>query len=329
MNFRGTSLPSITPITPDRPAEYPIPSGLNIALVLLIFISAVALMVAASRVESWWAVLGIGVVFSYLMLTNYALLHEGTHDNLHPKRQINTILGVIAGVLFPMPFSLIRTTHQNHHARNRTDSEMFDLYYPTDNRLRKYVQWYGILLGFFWPLVPIGGVLFAFGPRWVRRLVIRGSEATGGYLMGEVDQVVGKIRVEMVLIILFFVTIFLAVSLKWQAVLVLYACFSFNWSTRQYIAHAFSKRDIVEGAWNLKHNRLMTWLLLHADFDLNHHRRPDVPWLHLPKLSTPGESRRSYLRQYWAQWLGPRLTAEPPPMMDTTDVSQSTQKVPA
>jgi fatty acid desaturase len=96
-------------------------------------------------------------------------------------------------------------------------------------------------------------------------------------------------------------------------VLVCYGCFSFNWSTRQYIGHAFSKRDVIEGAWNLEHNGLMTWVLLHGEYDLNHHRRPEVPWFYLPRISPEGEPRPSYFWQYWRQWLGPRVVTEPAP----------------
>jgi hypothetical protein len=95
--------------------------------------------------------------------------------------------------------------------------------------------------------------------------------------------------------------------------LILYSCFAFNWSTRQYVGHAFTRRDVIEGAWNLRHNRLMTWVLLHGEWDLNHHRRPDVSWYYLPRLASPDEPRRSYLRQYWRLWLGPRPATEPAP----------------
>ena len=49
-----------------------------------------------------------GVVFSYLLLTDYALLHEAAHANLqsHPRR--NYWLGFLTGLLFPIPFSMIR-----------------------------------------------------------------------------------------------------------------------------------------------------------------------------------------------------------------------------
>jgi hypothetical protein len=52
---------------------------------------------------------------------------------------------------------------------------------------------------------------------------------------------------------------------------------------------------------------------LHGEYDLNHHRRPDVPWCYLPALSPPTENRLSYRRQYWRLWLGPRPNQESPP----------------
>lgn len=70
---------------------------------------------------------------------------------------------------------------------------------------------------------------------------------------------------------------------------------------------------MIEGAWNLRHNRLMTWMLLHGEYDLNHHRRPEVPWFYLPRLSAPDEPRPSYHWQYWRQWCGPREAVEPAP----------------
>ena len=117
----------------------------------------------------------------------------------------------------------------------------------------------------------------------------------------------------MLLTTLWFAALFLLLGLRWSSVLLMYACFSFNWSTRQYVGHAFSPRDVIEGAWNLKHNALMSWILLHGEYDLNHHRRPEVSWYYLPRLSEADEPRPSYLWQYGRQWLGPRPATEPAP----------------
>src|SRR5262245_29225134 len=122
------------------PGDLPIPNLLNLFIVAGVVGAAIGLMLLGSHVGSWWAVLGVGVVFSYVLLTNYGLLHEAVHENLNSDPRVNYVLGVVTGALFPVPFSLIHTTHQGHHLRNRTDFEMFDLYYPTDNKLLKFSQ---------------------------------------------------------------------------------------------------------------------------------------------------------------------------------------------
>src|SRR5262249_22911530 len=134
------------------------------------------------------------------------------------------------------------------------------------------------------------------------------------YLLGDIRGAeIRAIRVEVALIVAILILLFWLLRLRWPSVLIMYACFSFNWSTRQYIGHAFSPRDVIEGAWNLRHNRVMTWVLLHGEWDLNHHRHPEVPWYYLPRLSPPDEPRISHLWQCVRQWLGPRPDAEPGP----------------
>jgi len=303
----------------------PIPERLNVTLVLGVFTLSLGLLWLGSHVENVWAVLGVGVVFSYLLLTNYALLHEASHGNLQSNPRRNYALGVVTGLLFPMPFSLMRSTHQGHHDHNRTDVEMFDLYYPHDNRAVKFIRWYGILCGFFWPLVPLGAVLFSISPRAVRERIFGRFKPTGYLLNGVPSAAVWLVRAETLLIVAFFAALFWLLDLRWQNTLALYLCFAFNWSTRQYIGHAFSKRDIIEGAWNLRHSRLMSFLLLHGEYDLNHHRHPEVSWYYLTRLSPPGESQPNYLRQYWRQWLGPRPNTEQAPALTpgkTTPVQQ-------
>jgi fatty acid desaturase len=296
-----------------RPADMPVPDRLNLFLSLAVFTAAIGLLWLASFVQSWLAVFGVGVIYSYLLLTNYALLHDATHGNLQSNHRRNYWLGLLTGCLFPIPFSMIRITHQGHHLYNRTDSEMFDLYYPHDNLVIKYLRWYGILCGFFWPLIPLGAFLFALSPKTIRERIFGKPHATG-YMFSDVNKAaVWAVRLELLAIAGFFVALHTIFNLQWTHTAVLYACFSINWSTRQYVGHAFSKRDIIEGAWNLRHNRLMTWLLLHGELDKTHHRRPDVSWYYLPRVSDPNEERPSYLKHYWRQWLGPRPNVEAAP----------------
>jgi fatty acid desaturase len=307
-------MPSVAFVPDRKPVPgMSIPNRLNGFLVLLVVSGTTALLWLGSHLENWPATFGVGFVFSYVLLTNYALLHEAAHGNLHSNPRVNHLLGVITGLSFPMPFSMMRVTHQGHHLRNRTDHEMFDLYYPSDNRFVRYFQWYGILCGLFWPCVPIGALLFAVCPRILRTRVFQRARSSN-YLLGDIRAAeVRAIRFEVALTLTLFAVLYWLLQLRWQSVLIMYACFSFNWSTRQYVGHAFSHRDVIEGAWNLRHNRLMTWVLLHGEWDLNHHRHPGVSWYHLPHLSPPDEPRMSYAWQYWRQWLGPRPNAEPAP----------------
>lgn len=295
------------------PADMPITNRLNLCLVAVVLSLAIFLLWLGSRLESWWAVAGVGVAFSYVLLTNYAILHEATHGNLHTSPCVNYFLGLLTGAFFPIPFTMIRTTHQGHHLRNRTDFEMFDLYYPADSRVVKYSQWYGILCGFFWPWIPLGAVLFALCPAVLRTRVWQRSRSSSMFVADIRGRVLHALRLELVFIVVLFIGLFWLLELRWQAVLILYACFSLNWSTRQYVGHAFTRRDVVEGAWNLKHNRLMTWVLLHSEYDLNHHRRPEVPWFYLPRVTRADDTRPSYVANYWRQWLGPSIVTEPAP----------------
>ncbi len=297
----------------SAPADKPVPERLNLCLVLGVFITALALLWLGSHVKGSFVIFAVGIAYSYLLLTNYALLHEASHGNLQTGARRNYLLGLMAGALFPMPFTLMRSTHQGHHDFNRTDVEMFDLYYPDDNRVIKYIRWYGILCGFFWPLVPLGAVIFSVSPAVMRDRLFGRFKPRGYLLNGIKDVAVWAVRLETLLIIAFFAALFWLLHLRWQNTLVLYACFAFNWSTRQYIGHAFTKRDVIEGAWNLRHNRLMSALLLHGEYDLNHHRHPEISWYYLPQLSPPDTKQPKYIKQYWRQWLGPRLATEPTP----------------
>jgi fatty acid desaturase len=315
MNSGAATNPVRTgPVFAPTPADMPIPERLNALLSIGVFVAALALLWLASRVTSWLAVCGVGIVYSYLLLTNYALLHEASHGNLQTSARRNYFLGLLAGLLFPMPFTLMRSTHQGHHDYNRTDVEMFDLYYPNDNRIIKYIRWYGILCGFFWPLVPLGAVIFSISPAAMRNRIFGRFKPRGYLLHGIRDVAVWSVRLETLFIIAFFAALFWLLDLRWQNTLIIYGCFAFNWSTRQYIGHAFTKRDVVEGAWNLRHNRFMSALLLHGEYDLNHHRHPEISWYSLPRLSPLDAQQPKYFGQYWRQWLGPRLATEPAPL---------------
>ncbi len=290
----------------------PIHRRLNIALIVAIVTLAAVLLWVGSGGGLLWA-FAVGIPFSFLLLTNYALIHEGTHDNLHPDARWNRWLGVISGFLFPVPFSMIRVTHTVHHCCNRTDHEMFDQYYEGDSMFLKLGQWYGLLTGFFWPWIPIGTVLLATFPGVLKTAPFRKARTTAVLFDDFERHGIARIRVEVGLMLLFWGTLGWALDLRWQNVMVMYACFAFNWSTRQYVTHAFTPRDVINGALNLKVSRPMSWLLLKGNWDLVHHQKPWLPWTSLEAHGRDSVPPVSYYRQYLRMWAGPRPATEPSP----------------
>lgn len=292
--------------------DYPIPSGLNLLLAMLMLGGAIGLLWLASRLDPPWS-LPLGIGFSFLLLSNYALLHEGTHDILHPNQRINDTVGMALGWLFPISFTLLKETHTVHHCCNRTDHEMFDCYYPGDNRLIKYIQWYGLMFGIWWYLIPLGSLLLAVSPRLLRSPPFKQARTTAVLFDDFGPNEIRRVRVETVWGIAFWVMLFHLLQLRWEAVLIAYACFAFNWSTRQYVTHAFTQRNVRDGALNLRVGRLMGWLLLYGQWDRVHHQHPHISWIHLPKLGLPEGYDVAYWRHYLRLWLGPRPCTEPGP----------------
>src|SRR5258708_7245223 len=81
MNIASETAPSVSSLYGQTPPDMPIPNRLNSCLVVAVLLGACGLLWLGSHVETGWATLGVGVVFSYLLLTNYALFHEAGHGN--------------------------------------------------------------------------------------------------------------------------------------------------------------------------------------------------------------------------------------------------------
>lgn len=292
--------------------EYPIPARLNLLVAALILVSTIGLLWLASQLPLIWA-LPIGVLTSFILLGNYALMHEATHEILHPSPFVNDTIGMILGWLFPISFTVLKVTHRVHHCCNRTDHEMFDCYYPDDNRLVKCIQWYGLMFGLWWYLIPVGCLLLAVAPSWLHSPPFKQARTTEVLFddFGAVE--IRRLRSETLLGIAFWILLFAGLQLRWEVVLTTYAIFAFNWSTRQYVTHAFTPRNVVEGALNLRVSRPMGWLLLHGNWDRVHHQHPRLSWLHLPSIGRIEGYDTWYWRQYRRLWTGPRPCREPGP----------------
>ncbi len=295
-------------------------SGLNLLITLGLLGSAVALLWYASH-SSGWQLVPIALLFSILMQPNYVLLHEGSHDNHHHTRWLNWLLSNLNGALFPVSYTFYRLTHGFHHENNRSVHERFEYYdpeKPLGNRLFRYLQWYAILFGTYWLFIPLVNLTAATLP-WVLRLWPLSTLDTTNRMFERFDaSALRRITLETGLIILFWFFLWQTLELQLLPTLALYGAFAFNWSTRQYIAHAFSPLDKERGAYNLKLGRLTQAFLLNANYHLVHHQRPELPWHLLPHYAEQPPTL-GYWRQYLRLWTAPKALPLTTPVASETN----------
>lgn len=291
---------------------YP-PLGLNALLSAGVLLFGLMILSAASHTEGALTV-ALGVLYSFLLLTNYALMHEAAHRYLHSNKNVNRVMGTVLSWLFPMSFTLFTLTHLMHHRTNRTKHEMFDYYDPEDDKLKKFGMWYAILTGVYWIVIPLGSLLWAVAPQLFQTKPFKSAPITA-VLFREFDsRSVTAIRWECVLGIGFWASVWILLDLRWSAVLTAYACFAFNWSTRQYVSHAFTPREVREGAHNLKVGKIMGWVLLNGQWELVHHQYPSLPWIYLGQYGARSTPPISYWRHYLRLWKGPQPNPAPAPI---------------
>jgi fatty acid desaturase len=291
----------------------PIPGALNIGLSVAAAGASLCLLWCASHVR-WWVVdLAAAIAFSYTNNTTFALLHESVHGLFHPSKPVNEWFGRFNAALFPTALLFQRTCHLGHHRRNRTDAELFDYYKPGDNRFLKFAQWYGILTGVYWVLMPLACLLYLLCP-WAFRLPAlrredsRLARQTGADAMleGFENAPTARIRGEILLTLLIQAAVVYSLHLTLAGWLLCYGCFAVNWSSLQYADHAWSVLDVYDGAWNLRVNPVIQYIFLNYHHHLAHHRNPNIPWLHLPKHVELSGKRPSFLGIYLKMWMGPR-----------------------
>lgn len=284
--------------------------------------SAMGLLWLASK-TGVIAVVFLGIIYSFVLLMNYALIHEAAHDLLHSNARINYLLGTMLGWFFPISFTVLKVTHIVHHCCNRTDHEMFDCYYQGDNLIIKTIQWYGLLLGLWWPLIPVGTLLLMLAPRLLVSAPFRKARSTAVLFDDFGRREIWRIRWEVIGGILFWAALYNMLQLSWIVLFFFYICFAFNWSTRQYVTHAFTPRNVRDGALNLKVSKLMGWLLLNGHWDLVHHQNPHISWYYLESLGEHSQKPVSYWGQYIRMWKGPLLCNEKGPEILPKAVYQS------
>lgn len=301
----------------ENTKNYKIPTNLNI--VIQIIASSVSLysLYQASHQDSLLIKFIFAMIFTLSNNTLFSLLHESVHRCYSKNTTINEVAGNFAAFFFPTALVFQRTCHLGHHLRNRTDHEMFDMYYPTDNKLVKYTQFYCILTGFYWLSIPFGCFMYMIAPESYRFFtwLNEKNKSTDAAMMIPflTHPLKGRIRFEMLLTFSFQILMFKWLDLNFASYIFCYWVFGINWGGLQYADHAWSERDIRNGAWNLKVPRVIQAIYLNYHLHKVHHQHPQLPWTSLPDYENPNDIKPSFYKIWFEMWKGPRPVNAPAP----------------
>jgi fatty acid desaturase len=295
--------------------RYPIPEAVNIAILAAALPTTWGLLWVGSHGSPGWA-LAAAVAFALVNNTLFGLLHEAVHGVLSPSRPANEVLGRVAAATFPTSLGLQRVAHLGHHLRNRTDRELYDFYLPEQSKaLRNFWLYAGNLSGLYWFCIPASNLIYLLAPwLYASRWFVRGPARVLGfepYVEEIAAQPKLRIWLEILWACVYQAGVWVVFDLTWQGWLLCYWAFALHWSALQYVDHAWSPRDVIDGAWNLKVLPVSRALALNYHYHLAHHRHPTVPWIHLPALVDPVEPQPTFWSIYFSLWGGVRPA---PPM---------------
>jgi fatty acid desaturase len=297
-------------MTVARAERFPIPEKLNIALFVLIQAAVWALLWLASHGSLGWTLLAV-LAFALVNNTSFSLMHEAVHGIFSRSRFRNELFGTLCAPTFPTSYTLQKIAHLGHHRRNRSDKDLYDYYLPGQSRaLRNFQLYSGNLLGFYWLCIPLSNLIYLVAP-WIytSRRFIEGPARHLGFEahIREIAEYSGlRIWLECLLAVCYQVLLWWLLDLSWQGWLLCYWAFALHWSALQNVIHAFSPRDTVEGAWNLRVLPISRLLALNYHVHLAHHRHPQVPWVYLPGLAGPDDRQPTFWRIYFRLWGGMR-----------------------
>lgn len=264
----------------------------------------------------WWVALPAAIFFALVNNTPFALMHEAVHGAGSASPRRNHALGLVASWMFPTSFSLQQAAHLGHHARNRTDQDLYDYYLPSESRwLRNLWLYAGNLLGLYWFCILLSNALYLLAaPLYLSRTFVERIAPKlgfGAYARDVARLPPGRVWLEIALAFGYQGALWWVLDLDWQGWLLAHWLFALHWSALQYADHAWSARDVTDGAWDLAVFAPVRWLALNYHYHLAHHRNPTAPWTRLPALATR-DGQPSAWCVYWSLW---RSGVQPAPPM--------------
>lgn len=276
---------------------------------MIVIAQALALLGCFASVAhvSGWSLLGLGFFFAIVMNSVYSTIHEAHHRTLFSTRWINDGMGILLALFFPAPFHLLRQGHLGHHRRNRSDDEAFDLYFPRDNKVWKFIAWYGILFGLYWVLVACSNIIVLVLPWLMHPKLWKWDRTSEVFLSHFAPQTFSVMRIEALAAIVLHTSLPLLLDCPLSNYLIMYFCFGWMWSSLQYVHHYQAERDVLDGARNLRTFSILDAVWLNHNLHQTHHQHPTTPWVYLRTVAHKrGTQSYSLMAAYLRMWRGPQ-----------------------
>jgi len=274
-------------------------SNQNLFVLLLQTLAWFGCLEALHFLDGFWLKASVVLFFCLMMQGVFSLMHDCIHGLGHHRRRTNYVMGWWTGVLFGTPYTLYQINHHGHHVRNRTPPEIAEFILPGESRLRKTIVYYFAIFGGIWFGSFLGLLLFPFVPYSFVRFLNKPGTSMNGYSLSFKNFDLfrwTRLRVECLTTIAIY-SIFVWWR-EWQLhnVAVAYAAFAFSWSSLQWVYHLRTPLDPIEGAYNLRSLAPIRWLFLNFNYNLTHHRHPELHWQELHRQTNIQETQPSWYR---------------------------------
>jgi fatty acid desaturase len=282
--------------TIDRTARH---GAMNVAIGLAQFIGWAAMITALCAPGNLALKLAVGIVFLLMMQGVFSLMHECMHGHGHPRPWLNRSLGILTGALFGTAYTLFRINHEGHHVRNRSRAETAEYIFPDESATRKILLYYFAILGGIWLGSFIAALVLPFVPYRYAGLLNRPARSMNGYSLSFAEFTHSDwrwLRVEAAIGIALWTAGFALLDWDWRVVLTLYAAFAFTWSSLQWVYHMRTPLDRIEGAYDLRAPTVVRLLFLNFNYNLTHHRHPDLPWQAMHEIVDRRETQPLWYR---------------------------------
>jgi fatty acid desaturase len=278
----------------------------NLLIAGLQVVAWASLLTAIDRSGAWWVTVPLVLLFCAVMQGVFSMMHEFFHGQAHADWRLNYGIGLVLAAIFGSSATVHRVNHWGHHVRNRTSAERGEFVHDGENPVLKTLLYYTATCGGLWVAGVVLPVVMLFVPhRAIARLAA--SKRTNTYAAAfEQFTRADWSRVRIEALILLGGWAFVLGSGVWRptTVLVAYGALAYHWSTLQWIYHLRTPIDVVEGAYNLRIPEPVRWLWLSFNFNLTHHRRPDLPWQELGDHTDRAQTQPLWWR-WLLQWLPP------------------------